>query len=877
MWARLWRQLICSFILPTSRTAPCNCDGTYPPSASLIAALNHNINRRTPHYITYLASTMLAPTLNQYLAMLMGDDITTMSEFQVANTILADAIKLTHQMIHAPTSRQSTTGGVISSPHVRYSFITKHSTKLACCFCPTLIPYKSGVKMVALMGDTPTSSTVIELDDHAFIATVAVLLTPDQATALDITPAALSVTVLNKDHGIVSPPTVTTLNWADKDINTCKIAFIPKMLAIPPTFDIREGHDLLSPMPSDTNDAASHTYHEPWRSTMAFTFTTVNGKSLQADHPCFDAKEFDNSAGKGYKIFSSHKDSLDDNVYTAYTPIDQTSDLYVPALKAIKSKLHSGLAHECARYAAVAAPPAPSTAATTASPPDTQSTAFFTKLVDALTKTTASPTKPADTTKESERKETVKRAKMSYQMLFCAEVKSDSDPTRITPAVLSEKFEDVLNTNDTTLAQQKFTELWKQVLQSFREDAPAIGHHAKFNTEILTAAFVKVMQRCLFHYQPLSENFLGVDKSMSVLNFLPVNFDNPCLRQLMQSETTRHLDNLHDERDDNRQIKTKQLFIRGEQKTYSHAVQTYANFLSFAHVVLLQPQQSRLYKSVLALFELLIEGDTEQCFLRNERKYPHLVHSLVCDLQQVIGAFYSQMVAKSYAADTHNDKGIILASKCTARAEASVQAIRHAVFTFVGGNHQAYGHPTESWQYFQRSVCPPQHIPTHSQPSILKRQIGFGQPQAEGKKTKPNTPRYNSAQEYKPTTTPTRSQPGSRSNSRPSSRQPSRATSPSGRDIPQEDIDRFKRMGVFECLHEPYPPCAATLKSRGMQRLCHNHCFVNRYCVNRNCAKVHIDRLSDITDSQDRLALQAFVTAHPAVKWTRKSGGATQG
>ena len=62
-----------------------------------------------------------------------------------------------------------------------------------------------------------------------------------------------------------------------------------------------------------------------------------------------------------------------------------------------------------------------------------------------------------------------------------------------------------------------------------------------------------------------------------------------------------------------------------------------------------------------------------------------------------------------------------------------------------------------------------------------------------------------------------------------------------------------------------------------MQRLCHNHCFVNRYCVNRNCAKVHIDRLSDITDSQDRLALQAFVTAHPAVKWTRKSGGATQG
>ena len=48
---------------------------------------------------------------------------------------------------------------------------------------------------------------------------------------------------------------------------------------------------------------------------------------------------------------------------------------------------------------------------------------------------------------------------------------------------------------------------------------------------------------------------------MSALNFLPVNWDNPSLKQLQQSETTRHLDHLHEERDDNRQIKTKQLFI----------------------------------------------------------------------------------------------------------------------------------------------------------------------------------------------------------------------------------------------------------------------------------------------------------------------------
>lgn len=827
---------------------------------------------------------MLAPTLNQYFAMLMNDEITKMSAFQMDHQILADAITLTHRMMHAPSSRQMTTGGVINSPNVRYSFLAKHSQRLVCCFCPTILSHTSGVKLVALMGDTPTSTTVIELEDHAFIASVAVLVTPDEATALDITPAALNVTDLNKEHGKKSPPTLEDLHWSD-DIATCKIAFIPKMLAIPPTYDIREGHDFLQPLPSDTNNAASHQYHEPWRAAMAFAFQSVNGRSLQYSHPCFDAKEFKDKTGQGYKVFSPHADSLDDTVYTKYTTIDQTSDLYTPALEAIQAKFHSGLAHECARYAAVAAPAAPPLAAAGASPADaaaspvaTAQAKFYADLCARLEQNTESDrSKPADTTKESERKETVKRAKLSYQLLFCSEVKSDTEPTRNALGLLSEKFEDVLNTSDITLAQQKFIDLWKQVLQSFREDAPAIGYHAKFNLHVITAAFVKVMQRCLFHYKPISDNFLSVDKSMSALTFLPVSWDNQCLKQLMQSETTRHLDNLHDERDDNRQTKTKQLFIRGEQKSYSHAIQTYANFLSFAHVVLLQPAQSRLYVSVRALFDLLIEEETEQCFLRNERKHPHLVHSLVCDLQQVIGAFYSQLVAKSYAADTYKDKGTILASKCTERAEASVRTIRHAVFNFVAGNHQSYGHPTESWQYFQRSVCPPQHTNT-GPPSVLKRQIGFDHSQGDRKQKKPNTPRYSSTPEYQPLTTPTKSQPGSRSVSRSTSRQPSRATSPStGRDIPQEDIDRYKRQGVFECLHEPYPQCTANLKSRDMQRLCHNHCYVGRYCVNRRCDKVHIDRLSDITDKDDRVALQTFVKAHPAVKWTKKSGGNTQG
>ena len=821
---------------------------------------------------------MFTSTLNQYFSMLMGDDTTTMSDFKVDDEILDTAIELTHQMMHVPSSRQSTTGGVVSSPHVRYSFIAKNSSKLWCCFCPTLIAHTSGLKLVALMGDSPTSSTVIELEDHAFIATAAVLLTPDQATALDITPAVLTVTDLNKEHGKQSPPTATSLHWETDDLAACKIAFLPKMLAIPPTFDIREGHDLLSPLPEDTDDAASYKYHDPWRSTMAFTYKTVNGKSLQSDHPCFDAKEFNDTTGTGYKVFNPYKEYLDGDVYTAYNVIDVTSELYAPALKAIRVKLHSGLAHECARYAAAAAPAAVLPAADTASPPPAIPAEFFTKLTEALAKSTdPSRNKPADTTKESERKETVKRAKTAYQLLFCSEVKHDTDPTRIALAVLSPKFEDVLATTDITLAQQKFTELWQQVLTSFREDAPRIGHYAKFNISIVTAAFVKVMQRCLFHHHSLSENFIAIDKSMSALNFLPVNWDNPSLKQLQQSETTRHLDHLHEERDDNRQIKTKQLFIRGEQKSYSHAVQTYANFLSFVHMVVFQPEQSRLYKSVLALFELLIEQDTERCFLRNEQSHPHLVHSLVCDLQQVIGAFYNQLVAKSYAKDCHKDNEIILASKCTARAEASVQAIRHSVFVFVGGNHQTYGHPTESWKYFQRSVCPIQNTSNY-QPSILKRPIGFDQSQPDGKRrTKPQTPRYNSAPDYIPPTNPTGSRPGSRSTSRPTSRQSSRPTSPGGRQIPQDNIDTLKRIGIFECSTDTYPQCPICLVSRGNQKLCHNHCYVNRYCVNRRCNHVHVDRLSDITDPADRNALECFVKRNPNVKWSKKSGGSTPG
>ena len=140
---------------------------------------------------------MLSPTLNQYFAMLMNDEITKMSAFQMDHQILADAITLTHRMMHAPSSRQMTTGGVINSPNVRYSFLAKHSQRLVCCFCPTILSHTSGVKMVALMGDTPTSTTVIELEDHAFIASVAVLVTPDEATALDINPAALNLSLIH--------------------------------------------------------------------------------------------------------------------------------------------------------------------------------------------------------------------------------------------------------------------------------------------------------------------------------------------------------------------------------------------------------------------------------------------------------------------------------------------------------------------------------------------------------------------------------------------------------------------------------------------------------------------------------------------------------
>ena len=106
-------------------------------------------------------------------------------------------------------------------------------------------------------------------------------------------------------------------------------------------------------------------------------------------------------------------ESLDANVYTAYKPIDKTSELYTPALKAIQTKLRSGLAHKCARYAVAAAPAAPQPAATNASPGATAPVNFFTDLVEALAQNTDSNrNKPADTTKESERKETIKRAKM---------------------------------------------------------------------------------------------------------------------------------------------------------------------------------------------------------------------------------------------------------------------------------------------------------------------------------------------------------------------------------------------------------------------------------------------------------------------------------
>ena len=76
------------------------------------------------------------------------------------------------------------------------------------------------------------------------------------------------------------------------------------------------------------------------------------------------------------------------------------------------------------------------------------------------------------------------------------------------------------------------------------------------------------------------------------LNFLSVDHKNLWLKELIRTETTKNMNEFHEEKEDNKGKKTKLLFIHGEQRTVEHVNKAYNNVLSCIIMAIEEPEKS---------------------------------------------------------------------------------------------------------------------------------------------------------------------------------------------------------------------------------------------------------------------------------------------
>ena len=102
-----------------------------------------------------------------------------------------------------------------------------------------------------------------------------------------------------------------------------------------------------------------------------------------------------------------------------------------------------------------------------------------------------------------------------------------------------------------------------------------------FRPELMTPAFAKCLQNCIYHAEPLHLNIPILDKKICSLQSFPVDRTNKAYNEMITSLRTKALEVLHDEQDILRSAKTTNLFIDGESSQAKHIFNCIANQMMF--------------------------------------------------------------------------------------------------------------------------------------------------------------------------------------------------------------------------------------------------------------------------------------------------------
>jgi hypothetical protein len=780
---------------------------------------------------------------------LAGNGIYSLQDFSIKSPTSETNVEKSHRYMLDPIQRNIWRTKNMSNPKMRHVLLDSDGV-LKSFYNPVLVEDTVGEEtttvVVAILGDNLMERSYIKLDPSAFTDVVVALSSDLNATNMGLPKFPFSVTDLTEDHETDLKVTLARMQWnLDQYPHRAVPIILPKITALPQTYMAHNSHSVTNAFPEDSGEEETWKFHQPMREVLAYAHEKCGGHSCTSSgHPFIDEVNW-LVGGIGADCVSAARDNLSESIYTQYDSVESSSALAKEAQEQMEEQFHALCSQELAALA-------DDTATTTATAPGQPTIPFNiygdnTAAISEMAKAFGlSMTGALDNQKEKgnagERKIGIHHAKVQWSLLAAHEEIGAGGQMVVVPATLTKAMCTVIEFKDINMATETLRAGIQETVDILQAKHLRVGLLCDFEIATITSAFTRCFQKCAFHDVQMRACSNDLDQKMSSLSFLPVAHNNKWLRDMVSTETMKALEIFHDEDKEKRSVRTKLLFINGEQSEPVHIQQNIANLQVIWHFAFEEAEKGHMYKKLDEMLTLLLSKDGKKWLAADAIKMPHLPHSLACDVYGTVFAYYSLMVSNPSWTRKLKAAEVIPSKDNLQIADAACTHRYTYMWSAVGGHPGHYATPAETYSWFTQSTP---RAPATS-PGGLKRGVSF---------TEDHPPKRRQV-------TPTQ-QTGR------GARTPLASSSDN---ITEEQKTLYKTRGFLECSSGKVPVFSHGFECFSGKELCRGFCFIGRYCGSKGCNKAHILGVNRITNSSDLDKLNLWVKSERAVTYVAGKG-----
>jgi hypothetical protein len=756
-------------------------------------------------------------------------------------TRIAQSLKWSHE----PSTRSNWCAQVHGDKKVRYA-VMDNEGNLVTFHSPVLVEDLATTPptptMIAVYGDDIISTSLVKMDPNILTSHALVLCTEADKDILGLSDLGVSPTDLLDEADDSITLTNARLGWPEAvpggTLNGANIVVVPLAVPIPPTYWVPHGQPVATAFPAPPADSSGSGAWEklhPIQRIMKYMFENNDGLSCQAtSSPLFSNTNW-LSTGPGNDAMLAGGNHLTSSMKVRMEFIPPTSLLAKDAITQIRDNLVEALRNEVDSIEITNQPP----------PPQNNNGGMdFAEVLGKFASSIENVVQNKDSEK-SERKTIRDDTKTNYKILGSKVALNDHGITILETGELSDEFERLMNKQlKSTLA----TALQQGIQSKYNEHKAKkteIGIQSELRVDVLNTAFATIIQAGQWHYEPIQFCKNGLDAYASILQFTPVNTNNKAYKELIQSERMAQLEDAHETDEKKKAIKAKNLFIDGEQSTRSDLIKTTCNFMLFITYIFRNAEGTFIYQSYNKLLDLFNSPTARNWFDLYLPIYPHIVHSVVCQLHQVFACYWNRMVVQSNIQGKLREGEDIPADDilvCKSAADAIYNLISSEMTS--GGSHYAAAPPSYAWNLGRPLTTP--------NPSGGGRGGGGGGGVVGG----PSPVKKQKIDDAKKAHTPKSEKA----------------------DLTDEMIEKFKKAGWLETKSKTADRMAHTFSTHNNKEFCKGFCYKGRYCSNKQgaCTKAHISNLGSLPAS-DQEAVEAWVKKTNGVSFVEGKGPKTPG